>query len=187
MSAPKPHKNTAGHRAKAAHHAAKKAVRKKKCNECNKQPCDAALPEDVTTREVALTIFAEANPTSDNDEFEGIASVIHNRVGKQGFGKPKDIHSVLTKTYFDRKKGKTMYQFQGYQNPRYKKGESKNLDTNECLALKKSIDAAQKIAKDGVPEEHQNFLFFAAAKDVSKAKKASGTVLGSTVFGPKEF
>src|SRR5262245_736557 len=132
---------SAHHRARRAHHAAKGDVQRRKCKDCHKYKCDAELPADKTTREVALTIFAEAAPTSGADEFEAIASVMHNRVGQPGFGNPPDLHAVLTQTYYDRTKKRATYQFQGYQNARYKAAERGDLGPGDCDALKKAIAA----------------------------------------------
>lgn len=171
---------------KSAKDGAKGQVDEKKCEDCEKKKrCDAKLPEDETTKKVALTTFAEAAPKSSQAEFDAVVSVMHNRVGNPGFGNHKDVAGVLSHTYYDRRRGKRMYEFHGYQNGRYKKGESGDLDPAECAALKKAIAAAENIAKNGVPAEYKDYTFFAAASAVGE--NAKGTVIGGTIFGSKQF
>jgi hypothetical protein len=177
---------SASKRARDANKSAKNKVAEKKCEDCEKKKkCDAKLPDDETTRKVALTIFAEAGATSTSAEFEAIASVMHNRVGQRDFGNAKDLDGVLSKTYYDRRAGARKYEFHGYQNPRYKAGERGDLDPGDCEALKKAIAAAESVAKNGVPADYKGYTFFAAANAVSD--KTRGTVIGKTIFGAQQF
>ncbi len=177
---------SASKRARASNKTAKKKVAAKKCEDCEKKKkCDAKLPEDPTTRKVALTIFAEAGASSSSAEFEAVASVMHNRVGKRDFGNAQDLDGVLSKTYYDRRSGTRKYEFHGYQNPRYKAGESGDLEPGDCEALKKAIAAAESVAKNGVPAAYKDYTFFAAANAVSDQSR--GTVIGKTIFGSKQF
>jgi hypothetical protein len=169
-------------RARTVNEAAKQKTEDQKCVNCGKKKCDAVLPEDPTTRKVALTTYAEATSTSDKAEFEAVASTIHNRVGR-GWG--SDIDQVLNKTYYDRRAGKRKYELNGYQNPRYRQGESGNVEPGDCEALKKSIAAAEEIKKNGVPNDYKDFTYFADAKAVKD--KSQGTIIGGSIFGPKEF
>src|SRR5215213_5268852 len=108
-------------RAAQANTKAKAAVKEETCVECGKKKkCDAKLPEDETTKKVALTTFAEAGGSSSQAEFTAVASVMHNRVGKSGFGGAKNVDGVLSKTYYDKRAGAQKYEFHGYQNDRYK-------------------------------------------------------------------
>ncbi|MCK6590349.1 MAG: hypothetical protein HUU21_06110 [Polyangiaceae bacterium] len=173
-------------RAAQANARAKARVSEETCVECGqKKKCDAKLPEDETTRKVALTTFAEAGGTSSQAEFTAVASVMHNRVGKAGFGNAQTVDGVLSKTYYDKRAGVRKYEFHGYQNARYKKGESGDLEPGDCEALKRAIAAAEDIQKNGVPAEYKDYTFFAAANAVSD--KSRGTVIGKTIFGNKQF
>jgi hypothetical protein len=173
-------------RAAQANANARAKVDEETCIECGKKKkCDAKLPEDETTRKVALTTFAEAGGSSSQAEFTAVASVMHNRVGKSGFGGAKSVDGVLEKTYYDKRAGARKYEFHGYQNPRYKKGESGDLEPGDCEALKRAIAAAEDIQKNGVPAAYKDYTFFAAANAVKD--KSSGTVIGKTIFGTKQF
>jgi hypothetical protein len=162
--------------------AAKGKVAEKKCKDCASKKCDAKLPDDPTTRKVALTTFAEANATSNKSEFEAVASVMHNRVGN-GWG--NSVDKVLEKTYWDKRRKKRMYEFHGYQNDRYKKAERGDLEPGDCEALKKAIAAAEEVQKNGVPDAYKGYTFFADSRAVSDHSR--GTLIGKTIFGTKPF
>lgn len=166
--------------------AAEQKVEEQKCKDCGKKKCDAKLPENATTRKVALTTFAEAASTSSQEEFDAVASVMHNRVGP-GKGWGNSVDQVLEKTYYDKRAKARKYEFHGYQNPRYKKAEKGDLEPGDCEALKKSIKAAENIEKNGVPAEYKDHTFFAAENAVRESRKAGGTVIGKTIFGNKQF
>jgi hypothetical protein len=55
----------------------------------------------------------------------------------------------------------------------------------DCEALKRAIAAAEDIQKNGVPDAYKDYTFFAAANAVKD--KSSGTVIGKTIFGNKQF
>jgi hypothetical protein len=178
-----PAKTPAVERAQQTKEAAQQQVDESKCKDCAaKRKCDAKLPDDPTTRKVALTTFAEANATSGSDEFLAVASVMHNRVGR-GWG--NSVDKVLEKTYYDKRAGARKYEFHGYQNPRYKKAEKGDLEPGDCKALKKAVDAAEQIQKSGVPAEYKDYTFFAQASAVKN--QTGGTIIGKTIFGTRQF
>lgn len=167
-------------RAADANEAAKAAVGDQTCPTCPKKRCDAKLPEDEETKKVALTIFAESTPHN-TEEMTAIGSTMHNRVGHSGFGKPKNVSAVLNQQYTGRN-GQKYYQYNGYQNPKYKRGESGDLEPGDCEALKRAIGVAEKLKKEGVPAQYKSFHSFKTPNLVSNT--SNGTTIGGHFFYP---
>jgi len=161
--------------ARKARSSAANTVKAKQCAECRK--CKTELPKDDLRRKMALTTFAEGSPDAPSTEYEAIASTFKNRVGAPGF--PKTAEGVFTA-----KDRKGRYQFQGYGSKQYKKAEAGNLDPKECAALKRAVDAVNKVQDNGSPDAYKNYTFFA---DANAKRKYTGDVIGGTAFGDKEF
>lgn len=170
--------NSTVERAASVNDAAKVKAKEQTCPTCPKKKCDAQLPKDETTKKVALTIFAESTPHN-TDEMSAIGSTMHNRVGHPGYRKAADVDAVLDQTYKG-KNGVKYYQYNGYQNDKYKRGEKGELEPGDCEALKRAIKEAENLKQNGVPAKYKGLTSFRTPNLV--ADKSTGTEIGGHIF-----
>lgn len=171
-------------RAKAASNAGKQAAQEKECLTCG-QDCDAKMPDDKAQQRVAATVFAEASANGPQEEFDATAASIYNRIGNSGFhrGNLKNTDDVLNSTYKGRD-GKLYNEYNAVGNSKYNRALNGKGSKADCPAIKKSINAVDKMSK-GVPSEYKGYTFSGAAAGAKNA--ASGTQIGGSLFGSKPF